>query len=212
MKRRNLFILFYIFLFPLITFSFTNAAIIVDTGDPPDSPSTATLGWHGSPPTDNQFLAGEFYLDQSYTLTDIYGYLETGHTGQLSLIIYGDGGDIPNTSNELFSQTFTVGSTGWGWEGASGLSWNLDNGYYWLAFEDRNPYNDSTSFQGNIAMGATNPLVNEAYRHPPSSYQALDWLDMCVRVYGNPVPIPSAILLLGSGLIGLFGLRRKFRN
>jgi hypothetical protein len=29
---------------------------------------------------------------------------------------------------------------------------------------------------------------------------------------GNPVPIPSAILLLGPGLLGLAGLRRRFMN
>ena len=28
---------------------------------------------------------------------------------------------------------------------------------------------------------------------------------------GNPVPLPGAVWLLGSGLVGLFGLRRRFR-
>jgi len=33
-----------------------------------------------------------------------------------------------------------------------------------------------------------------------------------IDFYGNPVPIPGAIWLLGSGLIGIIGIRRKFKN
>ena len=31
-------------------------------------------------------------------------------------------------------------------------------------------------------------------------------------VYGSPVPLPGAVWLLGSGLLGLVGLRRKFKK
>ena len=33
-----------------------------------------------------------------------------------------------------------------------------------------------------------------------------------VRIYGNPVPIPAAVWLLGSGLLGLVGIRRRFKK
>jgi hypothetical protein len=33
-----------------------------------------------------------------------------------------------------------------------------------------------------------------------------------IDFHGDPVPIPSTIFLLGSGLVGLAGLRRKFRK
>lgn len=33
-----------------------------------------------------------------------------------------------------------------------------------------------------------------------------------VTLYGNPVPVPAAILLLGSGLVGLTGFRRKLKK
>ena len=36
--------------------------------------------------------------------------------------------------------------------------------------------------------------------------------DMMIRVDYNPVPIPPAILLLGSGLLGLAGIRKKFKR
>jgi hypothetical protein len=36
--------------------------------------------------------------------------------------------------------------------------------------------------------------------------------DANIQVYGAPVPIPAAVWLLGSGLLGLVGLRRSFRK
>ena len=39
-----------------------------------------------------------------------------------------------------------------------------------------------------------------------------DYNDLVVEVNVNPVPIPGAILLLGSGLLGLAGIRKKFKR
>ena len=40
-----------------------------------------------------------------------------------------------------------------------------------------------------------------------------DYNDLVVEVSGvQPVPIPAAILLLGSGLVGLAGIRRKIKR
>jgi hypothetical protein len=38
-----------------------------------------------------------------------------------------------------------------------------------------------------------------------------DYNDLVVEVNVAPVPIPAAILLLGSGLVGLLGVRKKFK-
>ncbi len=35
--------------------------------------------------------------------------------------------------------------------------------------------------------------------------------DLAFQLNGSPVPIPAAVWLLGSGLIGLAGVRRKIR-
>jgi hypothetical protein len=39
-----------------------------------------------------------------------------------------------------------------------------------------------------------------------------DFNDLVVEVSVAPVPIPAAILLLGSGLVGLAGIRKKFKR
>jgi hypothetical protein len=44
------------------------------------------------------------------------------------------------------------------------------------------------------------------------SWGAGNTADSFTLVVGNPVPIPAAAWLLGSGLIGLFGLKRRFKS
>ncbi|MDY6950660.1 MAG: VPLPA-CTERM sorting domain-containing protein [Thermodesulfobacteriota bacterium] len=36
-------------------------------------------------------------------------------------------------------------------------------------------------------------------------------LDMAFVITGEPVPVPPAVWLLGSGLIGLVGIRRRYK-
>jgi len=31
-----------------------------------------------------------------------------------------------------------------------------------------------------------------------------------LRLYGTPIPVPGTLLMLGSGLLGLVGFRKKF--
>ena len=39
-----------------------------------------------------------------------------------------------------------------------------------------------------------------------------DYNDLVVEVSLAPVPIPPAILLLGSGLVAMIGIRRRFKS
>ena len=142
-------------------------------GEGPGPPPTVTPP--GPPYASNyslgtsEFLAGQFTLSQRSTIDFIKGYMWGQDNGDLTLAIFGNGqgtqGVVPSGS-PLFTQAFKT-SSNTDWYGPTGLSWSLDAGTYWAAFE---VFNDTTP----------------------------------------QVPEPATMLLLGLGLIGLAGVRRKF--
>jgi hypothetical protein len=181
------------------------AVIIVDTGS----------SLSGEPWTLNQtqWVAGEFSISQAYTITDLEGYLwgssarDSGPT--LTAAIYAGGNDTP-AGTALFSNHFSVGEQD-GWYGASNQSWFLQTGTYWAAFEVR----QGDTYDGSLPGSAINPLGNEAFTDIIGGWHPYDDLSLAIRISGNAssqVPEPTTMLLLGLGLMGLAGVRRKFKK
>ena len=84
-------------------------------------------------------------------------------------------------------------------------------------------YDWSLPFTGSsITVSGNNVYGTESYGVVQfiGTYNSISWTNPAYEAwYGftvganvNPVPIPGAVWLLGSGLIGLIGLRRKFRK
>ncbi len=90
--------------------------------------------------------------------------------------------------------------------GVEGTSWiSITDGEFAFYFNDT--VTDVTTY--NItAVGAGDPIDtwDLDYTHGVDGFQEVRVEDV------SPVPIPSAILLLGSGLMGLVGFRRKFQG
>lgn len=185
-------------------------ATLVDTGQPQIDPY---LGYGGLTLFSDQSLAGKISLSSPVTLTGVqtvFGDVADG--GTYTIALYADKGTLPDTGAELFSTAASLPanySVDPAWGGVSGLNWQLAAGDYWVSFEVRAGQTLYNFLVGNPAP--PNPLSQYAFNYVANG----GWLPSldqpwALRVEGEPapVPLPGAIWLLGSGLLGLIGLRR----
>jgi hypothetical protein len=89
-----------------------------------------------------QFLAAQFTIDAGSTIESLEGWMiYPTLIGELpvQVVLYADDGGLPDPTQELHRQLFTVPASGVpfasGWHGVGGLELELDAGTYWLAFE-----------------------------------------------------------------------------
>ena len=159
--------------------------MLIDTGQPTDS----TYNWslHNNP-TSTVWLAGEFTLDQDYILNSIQFFVSHHVSGTVTMVIYEDSGEVPDVSNELFSNTF-YGQSGYdaNWDGLTGLNWYLPHGTYWVAIEPRLP---DEYYYGGAPSDAPFPLNNyAAYNGSNGFYVESDLLTFGLRIAGR-LPTP----------------------
>jgi hypothetical protein len=175
----------------LLTIQNAHAALLIDTGQ-------GSGGQNLLDPT--QYLAAEFTLNQAYQITAVQGWIHIYTTGAVNYKIYSDGGNVPGTT-QIYSTQYTIPALSDNWYGPSGLTWELSAGTYWLSFE---PISGLFSSKNS----PTYPLSNYAYFNSTLGPSWTEGSSFGVRIYAEPVPIPAAVWLLGSGLIGLIGIRR----
>lgn len=197
-------ILLVSFAFSVCLTGIVQADTIVDTGQGP-----SIIG--GYQLDSSYWFAGKFSIIQAYTITDVSGWMfaPANFRGPVTAVIYGNGGQIPDTNQQYFSANFTP-DIGNGWRGLSGLSWGLNPGTYWVAFEVRG----ASPFQGEMLFPCASPLSDSAVRLPAQGYIEADYLNLGIRILGDPIglpmPEPSTIALLTAGLgVLALAVRRK---
>ena len=185
----------------LISFS-TNAAFIVDTG-----PGSTTGG--GSALNGSQWLAGRFSVTNAQTVTSVEGWFGEVMEGTITAAIYTDNGSgVPIT--ELFSSQFILDNPSQdpivnAWDGAFDLRWLLNPGTYWLSFEVR--ADDTAIGWITIDRGSRTPGYASNSNSGDGWFPLSDTDALNIRV--DAVPVPPAVWLFGSGLIGLIGMARQ---
>ena len=199
-----------------LTFN-VHSASIVDTGPGPDPFPGYAWGFGG-----NDKFSGQFTLTENTSISSITGWIGVDGYGSgfdFNILVYNEINGLPGEA--LFSQSVYVpppqnvtpqNSYGFDWYGLSGLDWNLTAGNYWVSFEGIYELQP-----GSVMPGPSqNPLTHYATNNVITNnvWKLADYLDLGVRIEGAPssVPIPAAIWLFSSGVIGLFGIAiRKTR-
>jgi hypothetical protein len=183
-----------------------SAAFVLDTGTPTGAGMPAALD-----ATD--FSAAEFNISAASTITGIQAFLTAGMDqpgATFTLAIYSDSaGFIGNRfATPVFATQGTYSADGW--NGVSGLNFTASAGNYWAALEVGGSDNAIGLALPPPASGGTAPALAFAY-NSGSGYTTAGALPVGLQIRATPVPLPAALWLLGSGLVGLGSLSGRRR-
>jgi hypothetical protein len=194
----------------LLSISPAQAVLVVDTDTPPNTPIGLVMDA-------TQWVAGQFTLTDAYNINSVEGWFGSPNEGTAHATIYGDnGGGLPFGA-ALHTQQFVLdaplGITG-AWDGAYGqVNWGLEAGTYWLAFEVL----EGDTANNFMPDGVPLPLALIAVDSNPTGTGYDVSLDLSYdttpsfRIDATPsaIPIPSALWLFGTSILGLIGFSKR---
>ncbi len=206
------------------------AEMLLDTGPGPDNPIGYSVygqnsGFGGS--GYYQSLAGQFTTSETWTIDSILGWMAADPIvppgpAELHVSIYSNAPSNPavyvgtgQPGSVVFTAPFQVthcsaasqSTCPVGWQGATGLSWNLSPGTYWIVFEGTGTDTGAVEMPGPVAASMQNSLFLS---------KGQDWGELYPGGFGvqitgtTPVPLPAAawLLLSAFGAFRLFARRR----
>jgi MYXO-CTERM domain-containing protein len=187
-----------------------SASLVLDTGTPTSSAMPMLLDG-------TDYYAAEFNLTAGQTVTGIQAYVEAGldQPGDtFTVALYGSDLLTSRTPTQLIAGQATYQQDGW--TGLSGLSFTAaTTGTYWAAFEVGS--NDSAIGLAlpSPTSGGTAPALDFASTSTgPGGYsdQAAAPFGVQVTVAdAAPVPLPPAVWLFGTAMLGFGALVRRRR-
>lgn len=155
----------------------------------------------------SDWLAGQISFSQASQIQSIHAFVnDMGGSGNFTIALYSDSAShLPGNLLNSWSASFTSPPNTSGWNGVSGLNYNVGAGKYWVALEVQG----SDTFSGVAPGTLNNPLSAYAFNAGGfEGYQAMSQ-SFGLQVTAVPEPEMYALMLAGFGLIGFMARRRS---